>query len=327
MGDPFARGREAAELFNKPDSNCDTLLTSYQCSAHGLNLHGQCSRVVLLEPPLNLNTLFQAVGQIYRIYLCEERSRGLQHEHQVFPGLDSVQSDPIQNLRNLCLEVSLTKARPLMMATTTTMMNLATMNMKRPGQLDSSYKRNFSRFAEGDGPAPVRPASPLLPDFLQMIGRPIKRVVLDECHLFKRTDGAFHTQHDPAAGTSGRRLLAIKQCPLLQYVIDHAQQVCPPSQMAIKTCSLKPESEDGWVLDLDYDGDEGDDFTLLLCSCEPASEEDIEMSTDSPSTAPVPSAPSHPPTARFHDFIVKESLWKISLKVAHARGVSPSWSS
>jgi hypothetical protein len=34
------------------------------------------------------------------------------------------------------------------------------------------------------------------------------------------------SQHDPAAGTSGRRLLAIKQCPPLQYVIGHAQQVC-----------------------------------------------------------------------------------------------------
>ncbi|KAH2400495.1 hypothetical protein KXV53_005296, partial [Aspergillus fumigatus] len=59
--------REAAEQFISVDSKCDVLLTSYQCGAHGLNLHGQCSRVVLLEPPLNMNTLFQAVGRVHRL--------------------------------------------------------------------------------------------------------------------------------------------------------------------------------------------------------------------------------------------------------------------
>ncbi|KAF4241792.1 hypothetical protein CNMCM6805_000442 [Aspergillus fumigatiaffinis] len=126
------------------------------------------------------------------------------------------------------------------------------------------------------------------------------------------------SQHDPAAGTSGRRLLAIKQCPPLQYAIGHAQQVCPPSQMAIETCSLKPESEDGWVLDLDYDGDEGAGLPYYYARVKPASEEVTEMSIDSPSTAPVPSAPSHPPTGRFPDFIVKESLRKLKLK-SHTR--------
>jgi hypothetical protein len=32
--------REAAERFISANSSCDVLLTSYQCSAHGLNLHG-----------------------------------------------------------------------------------------------------------------------------------------------------------------------------------------------------------------------------------------------------------------------------------------------
>lgn len=59
--------REAAEQFISVDSKCDVLLTSYQCGTHGLNLHGQCSRVVLLEPPLNMNTLFQAVGRVHRL--------------------------------------------------------------------------------------------------------------------------------------------------------------------------------------------------------------------------------------------------------------------
>ncbi|PKX99086.1 uncharacterized protein P174DRAFT_447630 [Aspergillus novofumigatus IBT 16806] len=59
--------REAAEQFISADTKCDVLLTSYQCRAHGLNLHGQCSQVVLLEPPLNMNTLFQAVGRVHRL--------------------------------------------------------------------------------------------------------------------------------------------------------------------------------------------------------------------------------------------------------------------
>ncbi|KAF4167120.1 hypothetical protein CNMCM6936_005648 [Aspergillus lentulus] len=65
---------------------------------------------------------------------------------------------------------------------------------------------------------------------------------------------------------------------------------------------------------LDYDGDEGDDLPYYYARVKPASEEQNEMSIDSPSTAPVSSAPSHPPTARFRDFIVKENLRKWTLK-------------
>ncbi|KAF4164299.1 hypothetical protein CNMCM6936_009368 [Aspergillus lentulus] len=56
--------REAAAEFADTRSSCRILLTSYQCGAHGLNLHAECSCVILLEPSLNLNTLFQAVGRV-----------------------------------------------------------------------------------------------------------------------------------------------------------------------------------------------------------------------------------------------------------------------
>ncbi|GAQ08097.1 hypothetical protein ALT_5418 [Aspergillus lentulus] len=55
-----AARREAAAEFADTRSSCRILLTSYQCGAHGLNLHAECSCVILLEPSLNLNTLFQA---------------------------------------------------------------------------------------------------------------------------------------------------------------------------------------------------------------------------------------------------------------------------
>ncbi|GFF81342.1 hypothetical protein IFM47457_05434 [Aspergillus lentulus] len=106
---------------------------------------------------------------------------------------------------------------------------------------------------------------------------------------------------------------------------QHNQPQAPV--VAVYSQSNNPKSDDGWVLSLDYDGDEGDDLPYYYARVKPASEEQNEMSIDSPSTAPVSSAPSHPPTARFRDFIVKENLRKLTLKVAHARGVSPSWSS
>ncbi|EAW18836.1 uncharacterized protein NFIA_087920 [Aspergillus fischeri NRRL 181] len=51
---------DAAELTDAK-SNTDILLT------HGLNLHSECSRVILLEPPLNMNTLFQVVDRVHRL--------------------------------------------------------------------------------------------------------------------------------------------------------------------------------------------------------------------------------------------------------------------
>ncbi|KAF4242548.1 hypothetical protein CNMCM8980_000506 [Aspergillus fumigatiaffinis] len=58
---------EAAAEFTDTRSSCRILLTSYQCGAHGLILHAECSRVILLEPPLNPNTLFQAVARVHRL--------------------------------------------------------------------------------------------------------------------------------------------------------------------------------------------------------------------------------------------------------------------
>jgi hypothetical protein len=76
--------RAAAKQFTSVESNCDVLLTSYQCGAHGLNLHGQCSRVVLLEPLLNMNTLFQAVGRMHRLGQdVEQKAWILFQEHSI----------------------------------------------------------------------------------------------------------------------------------------------------------------------------------------------------------------------------------------------------
>ncbi|GFF98632.1 hypothetical protein IFM61392_00397 [Aspergillus lentulus] len=43
-------GEAAESEFTDTRSSCRILLTSYQCGAHGLNLHAKCSRVILLKP-------------------------------------------------------------------------------------------------------------------------------------------------------------------------------------------------------------------------------------------------------------------------------------
>jgi hypothetical protein len=59
--------------------------TSYLCGAHGLNLHVACSRLVLLEPPQSLNTMFQAVGRVHRLGQGEpQKVWSLFQEHSIW---------------------------------------------------------------------------------------------------------------------------------------------------------------------------------------------------------------------------------------------------
>lgn len=55
------------EKFNDPDSTVRVLLTTFSCGSLGLNLHSQCSRVVLLETPLNHNATIQTLGRVHRL--------------------------------------------------------------------------------------------------------------------------------------------------------------------------------------------------------------------------------------------------------------------
>lgn len=58
---------DAATKFTDPRSSCTVLLTTYNLGGMGLDLHRECSRVVLMEPALNLNAEFQAIGRVYRL--------------------------------------------------------------------------------------------------------------------------------------------------------------------------------------------------------------------------------------------------------------------
>lgn len=50
-----------------PNSTTTVLLTTYNYSALGLNMHAECSRVVLMEGAQNYNSVFQTVGRIHRL--------------------------------------------------------------------------------------------------------------------------------------------------------------------------------------------------------------------------------------------------------------------
>jgi hypothetical protein len=55
------------ELFTNPESTTTVLLTTFNCGALGLNMHANCSRIVLLEGSQNYNSVFQTVGRIHRL--------------------------------------------------------------------------------------------------------------------------------------------------------------------------------------------------------------------------------------------------------------------
>ncbi|KAK2759393.1 hypothetical protein FQN54_002871 [Arachnomyces sp. PD_36] len=58
---------DVARSFNDPDSKDQILVTSFACAVTGLNLHGACSDVVLLEPSKNYNTDLQAIMRVHRV--------------------------------------------------------------------------------------------------------------------------------------------------------------------------------------------------------------------------------------------------------------------
>ena len=66
-GMPNSLRSNAIARFNDPSSSTQALLTTYNCGATGLNMHAQCSRIILMESALNHNSLFQTIGRIHRL--------------------------------------------------------------------------------------------------------------------------------------------------------------------------------------------------------------------------------------------------------------------
>jgi SNF2 family DNA or RNA helicase len=58
---------DAVLEFTTPENPCQVMNTTYNCGGTGLNLHGCCSIVILLEPAPNFNLETQAIGRVHRI--------------------------------------------------------------------------------------------------------------------------------------------------------------------------------------------------------------------------------------------------------------------
>lgn len=67
VGMPNSLRSNTIALFNDPSSSIQALVTTYNCGAIGLNMHSQCSRIILMESALNHNSLFQTIGRIHRL--------------------------------------------------------------------------------------------------------------------------------------------------------------------------------------------------------------------------------------------------------------------
>jgi hypothetical protein len=54
----------AVKRFTSGNNRCSALVTTFNCGGTGLNLHDVCARVIVMEPAMNLNTLFQAIDRV-----------------------------------------------------------------------------------------------------------------------------------------------------------------------------------------------------------------------------------------------------------------------
>lgn len=49
------------------DTRWDQWELSYACGGVGLNLHRDCTTLILVEPAINVNTTVQAIGRLHRL--------------------------------------------------------------------------------------------------------------------------------------------------------------------------------------------------------------------------------------------------------------------
>ncbi|KAL4794210.1 hypothetical protein BDV19DRAFT_365403 [Aspergillus venezuelensis] len=61
-----AERKNAITKFTAIRNGAQILLTNFNCRAKSLNLHTVCSRMVVMEPPLNMERLFEALGAIHQ---------------------------------------------------------------------------------------------------------------------------------------------------------------------------------------------------------------------------------------------------------------------
>ncbi|KAL4806742.1 hypothetical protein BDV18DRAFT_168363 [Aspergillus unguis] len=76
--------RKAISTFVSMKKSCQVLLTNFNCKSKAQNLHTVCSRMVIMEPPLNMERTFEAISAIHRSGQKEEQKVWLLFQDQTF---------------------------------------------------------------------------------------------------------------------------------------------------------------------------------------------------------------------------------------------------
>ncbi|KAG4444508.1 hypothetical protein IFR05_000099 [Cadophora sp. M221] len=69
-----AAEREAIlKMFNDPKEDWDVLLVGFRLGSVGMNFHGCCHKMLVLELPHNVNSMLQGIGRVHRLGQTEEQ--------------------------------------------------------------------------------------------------------------------------------------------------------------------------------------------------------------------------------------------------------------
>ncbi|KAJ6118683.1 Helicase C-terminal [Penicillium samsonianum] len=86
----------AIQQFTNPESTTTVLLTTFNWGSLGLNMHGCCSRIILLEGSQNYNGVFQTVGRTHRLGQAHPQKAWVSEGMGLLPGPYDSAADGIQ---------------------------------------------------------------------------------------------------------------------------------------------------------------------------------------------------------------------------------------
>jgi hypothetical protein len=58
--------RKILAMFNDKDSDVDILLVGFRIGSYGLNFHGCCCKMIIMEYPMSIDILLQVFGRLHR---------------------------------------------------------------------------------------------------------------------------------------------------------------------------------------------------------------------------------------------------------------------
>ncbi|KAM3069744.1 hypothetical protein ACMFMG_010453 [Clarireedia jacksonii] len=69
--------RKILAMFNDKDSDVDILLVGFRIGSYGLNFHGCCCKMIIIEYPTSIDILLQAFGRLHRFGTIKPQEIGI----------------------------------------------------------------------------------------------------------------------------------------------------------------------------------------------------------------------------------------------------------